>query len=94
MTRILNCKRGSFAWFHEQRHTQQEKSWQLLSKWCVFDELFKMLAVVSVVFQQWLLVSIFVVGLFAFDFSLEFDADWYALRKTGNWKAWFRLGDL
>lgn len=88
---IKNCEKGSFAWFHEKRHVFQEEAWGALSKHCVFDELFKVLAVLGVLVQAWFVVSGFVIALFLFHFALEFDADVFALRETGNWRAFLRL---
>lgn len=94
MISITNCRKNSYAWFHEQRHKQQEESWQLLSKWMVFDEAFKTLAVLTCVFQQWFLATVFVVALWAFDFTLELDAELSALHETRNWRAFLRLTDV
>jgi len=88
---IRNCRRNSFAWFHEKRHQFQEKRWGLLSKYLVADELLKLLAVLAVLVQDWFFTALFVFSLFFISTALEFDADLYALKETGDWRAWMRL---
>ena len=91
---IRNCRKGSYSWYHEKRHVYQERVHGLLSKYCVVDEWLKLLAVLSVLIQNWFLTSLFVVALFFVNAVIEFDADLYALKMTGDWRAWLRLKEL
>ena len=85
---VRNCRRGTAAWFHEQRHVEQERRFQLLS-WTGW-------------LQHWLVIGVFVAAWYqlyywvfwlAFsllldDFLLEFDAELYSLRRVG-WRRWW-----
>ena len=91
---IKNCRKGSYAWHHEKRHVFQERRWGLLSSYCVADEWLKLLAALAVLLQNWFLTSLFVFALFFVNAAVEFDADLYALKMTGDWRAWLRLKEL
>ena len=85
---IKNCRRGGAAWFHEQRHKQQEERYGLISLCAWLHHWLVIAAFVGAWLERWDVVFLLVTGLLLNDFILEWDAEWYSLQRVGL-RRWF-----
>lgn len=79
---VRYCRRGSAAWFHEQRHVQQEERFGLISLTAWLQHLL-VVALFLVAWLQPVWVLWFALALLLNDFVLEWDAELYSFRKVG-----------
>ena len=80
---VKNCKRGTAAYYHEQRHKEQEERWGLISLSGSLQHYLLLAAFVGAWLQRWGVVSLLLLGLLLNDFVLEWDAELYSLRRVG-----------
>lgn len=87
---VRNCPKGSGVWYHEQRHVWQEKNFSLMSI-DAFASHVLLWSGVILLFNGFFDYSKLLLGAWLFfDLALEFDADWYAVRKVGFWKYYLK----
>jgi len=88
VVKIMNCKRGTAAWFHESRHKIQEERWSLISLTSQLEHWLTLLIFLAALFQMYDYVYWLALGLLINDYCLEIDAEIYAFYKVG-WKEYW-----